>query len=190
MSGKAKQHRRTRFAVRCHRAHDLMPKWGSSADPYCKLKVAGRKYKTRIMGRTLNPKWDEWFDIDWPRNDVLVVSVWSAGTIKNDFLGQLQFEFPDANVCETGHQKITQRLRPGPTGGPVSGSLVLEIVNVELKRAWEKANPDKVDRPVAAEEGKGRPAVLKMSCGTPFSVNSHQNTSSLTPLVGEYKHPP
>lgn len=34
------------------------------SDPYCKIKIAKKKYKTKIISKNLNPVWNEKFVVD------------------------------------------------------------------------------------------------------------------------------
>lgn len=172
------EHRRCKFYVRVVCATRLKKSNdGFPPDPYVKLKLAGKKYKTPIKSRQANPSWDQkWFEIsEWPRDDIMVASVWSSKLTKNVFLGQLQFKFPSKEICETGHQKIREKLLPDAHGnGGAGASLELEIVNVAVKKAWEKANPDKAVQ--SSNNARSGDADLdRMSAGTRFKLWYHRD---------------
>jgi len=159
------------FAVCIKSAQNLAGKGASNyVDPYVKLKIGGTKRKTKVMGRTLNPRWDEWFEIDhWGRADILVISIWSHNALsKNDFLGQLQFEYPNAEHHPTGVQQLELKLKPDSQGGYVQGTLKLEIYDRRVKKAYDSGNSNSaVSQP---ERTKGEKCLTTMQKGSRFQL--------------------
>uniref|UniRef100_A0A670Y4W2 Multiple C2 and transmembrane domain containing 1 n=1 Tax=Pseudonaja textilis TaxID=8673 RepID=A0A670Y4W2_PSETE len=60
------------------------------SDPYVKFRLGHQKYKSKIMSKTLNPKWREQFDLHLyeERGGIIDITVWDrdAGK-KDDFIG-------------------------------------------------------------------------------------------------------
>ncbi|ETE71807.1 Multiple C2 and transmembrane domain-containing protein 1, partial [Ophiophagus hannah] len=65
------------------------------SDPYVKFRLGHQKYKSKIMSKTLNPKWREQFDLHLyeERGGIIDITVWDrdAGK-KDDFIGRCQVD--------------------------------------------------------------------------------------------------
>ncbi|KAK9408400.1 multiple C2 and transmembrane domain-containing protein 1 [Crotalus adamanteus] len=65
------------------------------SDPYVKFRLGHQKYKSKIMSKTLNPKWREQFDLHLyeERGGIIDITVWDrdAGK-KDDFIGRCQID--------------------------------------------------------------------------------------------------
>lgn len=174
------------FAVCIKSAHGLLGKGASNCvDPYVKLKIGGVKRKTKVMGRTKNPRWDEWFEIEhWGRADFLVISIWSHNALsKNEFLGQLQFEFPNEQLHPSGVQQVELKLRPDAKGEFVQGSLKLEIYDRRVKQKFDDRNTSQVSQP---ERVKGEQCIKQMCKGSRFKLFVSRGGNKRTADVNVY----
>ncbi|XP_017781614.1 PREDICTED: multiple C2 and transmembrane domain-containing protein 1 [Nicrophorus vespilloides] len=65
------------------------PETGSS-DPYAKFRLGNEKYKSRIVWRSLNPKWLEQFDLHLydDGDQQLEITVWDKDRSRDDFIGR------------------------------------------------------------------------------------------------------
>ncbi|XP_039198452.1 multiple C2 and transmembrane domain-containing protein 1 isoform X2 [Crotalus tigris] len=65
------------------------------SDPYVKFRLGHQKYKSKIMSKTLNPRWREQFDLHLyeERGGIIDITVWDrdAGK-KDDFIGRCQID--------------------------------------------------------------------------------------------------
>uniref|UniRef100_A0A8C6VAA5 Multiple C2 and transmembrane domain containing 1 n=1 Tax=Naja naja TaxID=35670 RepID=A0A8C6VAA5_NAJNA len=65
------------------------------SDPYVKFRLGHQKYKSKIMSKTLNPRWREQFDLHLyeERGGIIDITVWDrdAGK-KDDFIGRCQVD--------------------------------------------------------------------------------------------------
>jgi len=65
---------------------------GVSSDPYCQVKASFNKqaFKTKVVKKTLNPKWDQQFSfyVSAPTGNILI-KVWDKDTLFDDKLGEL-----------------------------------------------------------------------------------------------------
>ncbi|XP_034296582.1 multiple C2 and transmembrane domain-containing protein 1 isoform X1 [Pantherophis guttatus] len=65
------------------------------SDPYVKFRLGHQKYKSKIMSKTLNPRWREQFDLHLyeERGGIVDITVWDrdAGK-KDDFIGRCQVD--------------------------------------------------------------------------------------------------
>lgn len=71
------------------------------SDPYCKFKLGSQKYKSKILYKTLNPKWMERFDLRMYNTEEcdLHVEVWDKDFPQNDdYLGGYV-----VCLCAAGH---------------------------------------------------------------------------------------
>jgi len=180
------------YAVKICRATNLAPKGlNGSADPYVKIKLGRQeKRKTNIIRGSLNPIFDEWFDYTtWKQTDQLIVSVWNANSVRaNDFMGQLTFDFPND---PTGHIKARLPLRSDETGAQVSGMLEIEIVDIDVKRTYEKSGAAQgPTRPVEApNQTLGEQLSRKMQDGEDFLLFSGGKESPIKLYWTQYGGP-
>jgi len=70
---------------------------GGTSDPYCRLKCNFNKqrFKTKVIDKTLSPKWDETFKFFAPpqAEGQLILKMWDKDRwTSDDFLGEVQFE--------------------------------------------------------------------------------------------------
>jgi hypothetical protein len=65
---------------------------GGTSDPFVQIKLAKHKVRTKTIKKTLNPEWNENYEMkDLLLTDKMVVTVWDYDVIgKNDLLGQVE----------------------------------------------------------------------------------------------------
>lgn len=82
-----------KLVVRVIEAQNLPPTDPNGlSDPYVRLQLGKQRYKTKVIKKSLNPRWDEEFSfrVD-DLNEELVVSVMDEDKFFNDdFVGQLK----------------------------------------------------------------------------------------------------
>ncbi|XP_078572963.1 multiple C2 and transmembrane domain-containing protein 1-like isoform X10 [Branchiostoma floridae x Branchiostoma japonicum] len=94
------------------------------SDPYCKFRLGNEKYKSKVAGKTLNPRWLEQFDLHMydDQTSVLEISVWDKDVgSKDDFMGRCQVDLSELKREETHH--IEKELEDG--AGSVSFLLTI-----------------------------------------------------------------
>ncbi|XP_063151484.1 multiple C2 and transmembrane domain-containing protein 1 [Candoia aspera] len=74
------------------------------SDPYVKFRLGHQKYKSKIMSKTLNPRWREQFDFHLyeERGGIIDITVWDkdAGK-KDDFIGRCQVDLSTLSKEQT-----------------------------------------------------------------------------------------
>ncbi|XP_007426025.1 multiple C2 and transmembrane domain-containing protein 1 isoform X1 [Python bivittatus] len=74
------------------------------SDPYVKFRLGHQKYKSKIMSKTLNPRWREQFDLHLyeERGGIIDITVWDkdAGK-KDDFIGRCQVDLSTLSKEQT-----------------------------------------------------------------------------------------
>ncbi|KAH0795226.1 C2 domain containing protein [Histomonas meleagridis] len=93
-----------------------MDSGGNASDAYCTIEtLSGKKFKTRTIDNSKNPKWNQYFNIEVPGygTDSVKISVFDYDTAsKDDLIGYI--ELPIRNiVCGVPEDKIYD-LIPGP----------------------------------------------------------------------------
>ncbi|XP_074027374.1 multiple C2 domain and transmembrane region protein isoform X2 [Leptinotarsa decemlineata] len=65
------------------------PETGTS-DPYCKFRLGNEKYKSRVVWRSLNPRWLEQLDLHLydDGDQQLEITVWDKDRARDDFIGR------------------------------------------------------------------------------------------------------
>jgi Ca2+-dependent lipid-binding protein len=65
------------------------PETGTS-DPYVKFRLGNEKYKSRIVWRSLNPRWLEQFDLHLydDGDQQLEITAWDKDRSRDDFIGR------------------------------------------------------------------------------------------------------
>lgn len=80
---------------------------GGTSDPYAVVEIVGSKkqYKTPVVEKVLNPKWDSVFVMSASRNDVLQLYTYDKDAIgKDDYLGGIHL---DLNTLRAGEEVIS-----------------------------------------------------------------------------------
>ncbi|KRT85778.1 C2 domain containing protein [Oryctes borbonicus] len=69
------------------------PETGTS-DPYVKFRLGNEKYKTRVVWRSLNPRWLEQFDLHLydDGDQQLEITVWDKDRARDDFIGRTSID--------------------------------------------------------------------------------------------------
>nr|QQY02574.1 extended synaptotagmin [Cryptocotyle lingua] len=114
---------------------------GGSSDPYCVIRVGARAFKTAVIQRTLEPEWNEQFE--------MVVDVWQGQSLgvevydkdqgnKDDYLGRTSV--PLNSVHELGEMDTWTPLEEVKTG------------SIHLKLAWLTLSDNADNIPQAMEQ--------------------------------------
>lgn len=114
------------------------PETGTS-DPYVKFRLGNEKYKSRIIWRSLNPRWLEQFDLHLydDGDQTLELTVWDKDRSRDDFIGRTVLDLSQLER-ETTHS-ITLELEEG-TGliqllltisGTTSSETISDLTNYE-----------------------------------------------------------
>jgi len=95
------------------------------SDPYAKVLLLGKKYKTKTHKKTLNPEWG--LQIEVPRKNDIVdihVEVWDWDAIgSDDFLGEFKAQI---NLTKVGEQWIALKPRSAKDKG-IKGEVCIKI---------------------------------------------------------------
>lgn len=62
----------------------------ATSDPYVKFRLGNEKYKSRVVWRSLNPRWLEQFDLHLydDGDQQLEITVWDKDRSRDDFIGR------------------------------------------------------------------------------------------------------
>ncbi|XP_056638791.1 multiple C2 and transmembrane domain-containing protein isoform X6 [Diorhabda sublineata] len=62
----------------------------ATSDPYCKFRLGNEKYKSRVVWRSLNPRWLEQLDLHLydDGDQQLEITVWDKDRARDDFIGR------------------------------------------------------------------------------------------------------
>jgi len=110
------------------------------SDPYCEIFFHNKKFKTTVLSNTLNPAWNETFEIgQFLSEDIVTVYCWDKNLLSADFEGKFQISLSEFK--ETG--KFTKIYNLEAREGKkekVTGTIEVEIyINVIEK---EKLTPE------------------------------------------------
>jgi len=110
-------------------ATNLAPKdINGYSDPYVKLKVGDKKYKTVYLRKNLNPRWDKLIVI--PVADVINISVWDHDTFtKHDFLGCVTANISHLGVNEEFEKSYLLENRPNKND-KISGTVTIRFKKI------------------------------------------------------------
>jgi len=105
------------------------------SDPYLRIFCGPYKIKTKVVKKTLNPRWNELIEIpaEWAKANNIDVECWDWDAIgTDDFMGEFSFQ---ASVADDGPVEKTWELaRPKQKSrkkaGSVSGTITLNISKV------------------------------------------------------------
>jgi len=84
--------------------------WIGKSDPYVIARIGRRIFKTKIVPKELNPKWDEQFRFlcYYPVNEDLDLKVWDWDRLKkDDFLGEATIDLSRLKINEVLDETIT-----------------------------------------------------------------------------------
>jgi hypothetical protein len=84
--------------VRVLYAHGLKIADTYSSDPYAVISCLESSGKTKVVKKSLNPVWDEFFVIQWTKSVDMTVRVYDKDFLKSDFLGQVAIRYADAKM--------------------------------------------------------------------------------------------
>ncbi|XP_067827679.1 multiple C2 and transmembrane domain-containing protein 2-like isoform X2 [Heptranchias perlo] len=98
-----------------------------TSDPYVKFKLAGKTlYKSKIMYRNLNPRWDETFVVPVKNlNQKLYVKVYDRDLAKDDFMGSAFLSLNDLEVNSVVQKEL--QLDDPNSLEDYMGEIILEI---------------------------------------------------------------
>ncbi|GMH90999.1 hypothetical protein TrST_g6869 [Triparma strigata] len=137
------------------RAKELRAADFNNSDPFVVINCNRRKVKTKVVMKTLDPEWNEHFEIDItdPYHIIkVVVYDWDKYS-SNDFLGQ--FVFPIADLADGKKVKKWYRLigndnKKGPDTSKKSKQEIddeNDLGEIELEMQWtEREDSDDIDR--------------------------------------------
>ncbi|KAJ3115576.1 hypothetical protein HDU96_000400 [Phlyctochytrium bullatum] len=105
----------------------------SLPDPFAVITVDGEQtHTTEVIKRTLNPYWNENFDITVRPSSVVAVQIFDQRKFKKignqGFLGVIQVQVGQVlNLAVGGEEMITQELKKGQASEAVSGKLIINL---------------------------------------------------------------
>ncbi|KAJ3323599.1 hypothetical protein HDV06_001623 [Boothiomyces sp. JEL0866] len=122
----------THLKIRVISARDLLPKDRNGlSDPYVYLKLERKRFKTKVIPKTLNPTWDQEFIFEINSNGLegkLVLMLWDKDFLKSDFLGYLEF-----TIGEILSLFVQGTLEGEPNWYPLHSRTPKEIVSGDIK---------------------------------------------------------
>uniref|UniRef100_A0AAX7UG04 HECT-type E3 ubiquitin transferase n=1 Tax=Astatotilapia calliptera TaxID=8154 RepID=A0AAX7UG04_ASTCA len=146
----------------------------SLPDPFAKVVVdgSGQCHSTDTVRNTLDPKWNQHYDLYIGKSDSITISVWNHKKIHKKqgagFLGCVRLLSNAINrLKDTGCKLSLQSRDRIGTGGPV----------VDCSRLFDNDLPD----------GPGRPLSCIVDENTPISTNGATPTTALPPSNGDQR---
>uniref|UniRef100_A0A669BH99 HECT-type E3 ubiquitin transferase n=1 Tax=Oreochromis niloticus TaxID=8128 RepID=A0A669BH99_ORENI len=143
-------------------------------DPFAKVVVdgSGQCHSTDTVRNTLDPKWNQHYDLYIGKSDSITISVWNHKKIHKKqgagFLGCVRLLSNAINrLKDTGCKLSLQSRDRIGTGGPV----------VDCSRLFDNDLPD----------GPGRPLSCIVDENTPISTNGATPTTALPPSDGDQR---
>ncbi|EJU05358.1 HECT-domain-containing protein [Dacryopinax primogenitus] len=101
-------------------------------DPFAVISVDGQAvHNTSVFRKSLNPYWNESFDLDVKENSTLSVQIFDERKFKKrdqGFLGLVMIRLDEVFDWQSGHQEmLTLELKPSNQNMPVMGRLVIYL---------------------------------------------------------------
>jgi len=114
------------------------------SDPYTVLTAGGRRYKSKVKPKTLNPKWEEIFNVDFSKTTKLLVTVWDKDAIgSDDFLGLVILDMAQVTLDGTpGWFKLNAR---SGKSDKVTGDICLAFVPGQKEVSRQQSSSAKID---------------------------------------------
>lgn len=127
--------RRTKLRLTVHSAKNLMKKdFFKLPDPFAKMVVdgSGQCHSTDIIKSTLDPKWNQHFDLFLSRSDSVTVSVWNNRKVQRregaGFLGCVRLSPVNiTRLRDTGYQRLNLTKCNPEDEEMVRGQLILSL---------------------------------------------------------------
>jgi E3 ubiquitin-protein ligase NEDD4 len=118
-------------------------------DPFAVVTVDGEQtHTTTVMKKTLNPYWNESFDLKVTNSSVIAVQVFDQKKFKKKdqgFLGVINVQVSNVFDLEVGgDEMLTLELKQSNTGDAVHGKLILNLstnVNVPIRNGTDTLAP-------------------------------------------------
>ncbi|XP_067123380.1 E3 ubiquitin-protein ligase SMURF2 isoform X2 [Centruroides vittatus] len=105
-------------------------------DPFCKINVngSGQCHSTETCKNTLDPRWNQHYDLYIGNNDIITVSVWNHKKIHKKqgagFLGCIRIMSNDIQrLKNTGYHRLTLSHRSPDDPEPVRGQLIVSLMS-------------------------------------------------------------
>lgn len=119
---------------------------GGTSDPYCRLKCNFNKqrFKTKVIDRTLNPKWEETFKFFAPAQPEgqVVLKMWDKDRwTSDDFLGEIQIEIGKYADGKSHDLWFTLANEPKKREGSAKGEVHVSVTYDGLKKDAAAAAP-------------------------------------------------
>lgn len=110
--GKNQANSTTRLHIRLHNATDLNGKDEGKSDPFVAMKVGHATIKSKVVEKSLNPNWDQEFEVGIVRGktDKLHVEALDKDRFVNETLGSADI---DLNEISSEPTKISVQLKGG-----------------------------------------------------------------------------
>uniref|UniRef100_A0A060T4D3 E3 ubiquitin-protein ligase n=1 Tax=Blastobotrys adeninivorans TaxID=409370 RepID=A0A060T4D3_BLAAD len=156
-------------------------------DPFAVITVDGSQTKTTsVIRKTLNPYWNESFDVDVTPSSVLAVQIFDHKKFKKKdqgFLGVINVVVSEAiDLAVGGEEMITRDLRKSNDNLVVNGKLILNL-STQVDTPIRNSSPD---RNGATANGASAPAVtVSPATGGPSSpVVPQANAATAAATLG------
>lgn len=158
-------------------------------DPFAVVLVDGGQTRTTsVIKKTLNPYWNESFDVDVTPSSIIVVQIFDHKKFKKKdqgFLGVINIRVGDVlNVTQGGDEMITKDLRKANDSLVVNGKIILNLSTNTAGRRATGASASGGSAPstaaVSAAARTNLPDVSSLSIDN-SSVRSSSTSHSATP---------
>uniref|UniRef100_H3CLT6 HECT-type E3 ubiquitin transferase n=1 Tax=Tetraodon nigroviridis TaxID=99883 RepID=H3CLT6_TETNG len=167
-------------------------------DPFAKVVVdgSGQCHSTDTVRNTLDPKWNQHYDLYIGKSDSITISVWNHKKIHKKqgagFLGCVRLLSNSINrLKDTGYQRLDlNKLSPNDSD-TVRGQIVVSLQSrdrigtggpvVDCSRLFDNDLPD---GPASEYSSPGRPLSCIVDENTPITTNGATPTTAL-PVIGD-----
>eukprot|EP00731_Ephydatia_muelleri_P029437 Em0020g1081a len=128
--------RRTKLRLTVHSAKGLAKKdFFKLPDPFAKISVdgSGQCHSTEVTKGTLDPKWNQHYDLFLSRSDSVTISVWNSRKVHKKegagFLGCVKLNPSTiARLKDTGYQRVNL-MKGSPDDEEVKGQLIVSLTS-------------------------------------------------------------
>ncbi|KAH9600945.1 C2 domain [Trypanosoma melophagium] len=151
----------------------------SLPDPYCRIRLGDKSYKTKIIDNTLNPVWNETFRFQVAdENSVqLCVELWNKNIIVDDIMGSYNLSL--SNLTRGVVQDSWYMLAHSKTNAELHiRVLACDFGKDPLPSDMWKVTTDINNDPALNPSAKPPPG------GTPATISSNANNTPINPSVG------
>ncbi|CEG66243.1 Putative E3 ubiquitin-protein ligase [Rhizopus microsporus] len=162
-------------------------------DPFAVVTVDGEQtHTTTVMKKTLNPYWNESFDLQVTNNSVIAVQVFDQKKFKKKdqgFLGVINIQVSSVFDIETGgDEMLTLDLKKSNNHDTIQGKLILNLstnVNAPIRNGTNTLASGPSSHNVSSSVNTQQPASTTLAATASSSNNSSNNNTITTTSTAE-----